>query len=182
MIRRTKCCAKLKCFTKVNYNFLVMKCRELLGALTTHRELLLRSFLEANNIFFLNGSPVCLSFLQRSFHFSSVLISKLRGTSKGNSVRFSINRNLPVLYHASTYSNTKWMDRSSPRKDAILSFLKRFSDDCSDMMPDKNEYHLPFFQNSEVYEQFVVEYSSCTKTIPQLRIIFFQHGSITLGI
>ena len=56
--------------------------------------------------------------------------------------------------------------RHSPLKDAIISFLQRLSDDCSERMSDKSEYHLPFFQKREVYAHFLTEFKRLYNTTP----------------
>jgi len=167
-LRRTSCCKQLKCFKEVNYSFFKQRSKELLSSATVSRRASLQAMRGSDGDYFFNGRRVCTRFLKKSFHFSSDLLANEGGDFHDKSNTSQISNICATSNHDGTYtsSSSTLQFRFSPQKDSIVSFLLRLSEDCSEKMPDKIEYHLPFFQKREVYSHFINEYKKLYKSQP----------------
>ncbi len=158
-LRRMSCCKKLSCFKNVHYEYFLQKSRQLLSSSNTVRRTLLSSMVGADSTLMFNGKLVCVRFMKKAFRFSTECLARDRkpyDETDCNSAQRSANNLTSTA--STTSSRTIGFHKISPQKDAILSFLLRLGEDCSERMPDTNELHLPFFQKREVYALFVNEY------------------------
>lgn len=112
------------------------------------------SFLEPNSeMFFFNTNPVCYSFLEQTFGFSRDLQSSVKGTTCAQNAICADN-------------NGK--DGNGEQLEIITSFLESLAASTADSMPDSEERHLPYIQESAVFGLFVVEFRklSASWTVP----------------
>ncbi len=159
-LRRMSCCKRMKCFRNVPYDYYVQRCRHINSSSSSVRKTILTSMIDADKNFIFNGKPVCVRFMKKSFHFSTEFLARDRRQIEKEDLggeQISANNYLPAKSSSSS-STPENLYRTSPHRDAILSFLIRLGEDCSEKMPDKSELHLPFFQKKEVYSLFVSEY------------------------
>ncbi len=161
-LRRTTCCKQLRCFREVDYGFFIDRCRVILSSSAAVRRNILISMRDSDHDFTFNNRKVCIRFMKKSFHFSTHMMALHR--VKSTNTNASVNGNVSSNHHYSSSSlsssNSSFSGgfyRRSPQKDAIISFLCRLAEDCSDKMPDVDELHLPFFRKHEVYRLFRVE-------------------------
>ncbi len=175
-LRRTKCCKQLKCFSSVQYSFFIERAQQILSVSTVTHRTILQSMLGANNNYYFNGSKVCVAFLKKAFHYSTELIAAVcRDQSNANNTNgndySSIHNptsqrscNGPTCSSSAQLSTSAQYEPPSRQRDAVVSFLERLSEDCSDMMPDRDEFHLRFYQKREVYGLFVDEFKKLYRT------------------
>ncbi len=171
-LRRTTCCKQLKCFQRVDYQYFMHRSQQILSSCPLSRRASLQAMQGSDNQFFFNGKRVCTRFLKNAFRFSTVLMGKdhvptsdLSKTCQSPN-HMSVQSSQVVATSTYTSSSSSLQFRYSPQKDSIISFLLRLSEDCSERMPDKNEYHLPFFQKREVYSHFLSEFKRLYKSEP----------------
>ncbi len=161
-LRRITCCKKFQCFKHVPYNFFMERCRHILSSSAVVRKSILNSMVDAERNFMFNGKTVCVRFMKKAFHFSTDFLARDRKEGpivENNHAELSRSNHCTVTSgSASSSSKVVGFHRVSPHKDAILSFMLRLGEDCSEKMPDAEELHLPFFQKQEVYSLFVNEY------------------------
>ena len=173
-LRKLSCCKK-QCYKHVNYGFYIERCRHLASSAATVRGTVLRSMVDSNNRFMFDGKEVCVRFLRGSFHFSTEFLSRVREEQSKIRTIDNVSNNVQdsVVVSSSHSSRTEDSFRVSPQKDAVISFLLRIAEDCSENMPDANELHLPFFQKSEVYHMFVDEHKKLYDGDPPSSHYFF---------
>lgn len=161
-LRRMVCCKKFQCFKNVPYDYFIQRCRHIISSSPSVRRNILNSMIDAEKNFVFNGKQVCVRFMKQSFHFSTEFLARDRKNHHLNELteeQISTNECITTMTSStSSRSGSESIYRSSPHKDAILSFLLRLGEDCSEKMPDTNELHLPFFQKKEVYCLFLSEY------------------------
>ena len=158
-LKKMSCCRK-KCFRNVNYDYYMERCKYVNSSSALVRKTILLSMLNSNKNFVFNGDEVCVRFMKQAFHFSTEFLARIRIQNENcerNDSQFSGNQRTCTI-SSSASAQSRGLHRPSPQKDAILSFLLRLGEDCSERMPDANEQHLPFFQKRDVYELFVNEY------------------------
>ncbi len=159
-LRRIFCCKSLNCFKEVNYDYFIERARHIITSSPLIRRTILSSMIDADRNFIFNGRQVCVRFMKKSFRFSTELLAhdrKINSPRENVSGNQSGNIDISTLSTSSSSASSGFL-RNSPHKDAIISFLLRLSEDCSEKMPDVSELHLPFFQKGEVYSHFVEEY------------------------
>lgn len=170
-LSRKKCCKKLKCYARVDYDFFMEQAHHLFSVSKATRRTILQSFLGSGKKFHFNGQQVCVFFLKTAFHFSSELLTQvLNSSSIDTAPSASTELTLNVVDH---FSNNRRQQSSFAskanlfrrKKEAIASFLFRLSENCGDFMPNKNEVHLPFHQRKELYSIFVGEFTKLYPTV-----------------
>ena len=132
-----------------------------------------------DNEFYFNQKIVCVRFLKKAFRFSTVLVERSRSLSfqtdqSLQTDQHSMDNGIPITTSTCVSANASIGSRLSPQKDAIISFLLRLSEDCSDRMPDNHELHLPFFQKKEVYQLFLNEYKKLYTHVPPTPHYFYK--------
>jgi len=143
-LAKRKCCTKKCCFANTDVVFLRNEAQKVLVMSKSQRRTYLEGLLETNsNLFFFSGKPVCYSFLEGSFGFSRDM--------QGNVKKIGVNQN-PIT------SNSLDRDRTAQGRDSVICFLEKLAESTADVMPDKDEQHLPYFQKSIVYDIFCEEY------------------------
>ncbi len=160
-MRKTICCKRLKCFQVANYSHFIDRARYILSSSAQVRRATLNSIISSNETFHFNGKEVCVRFLKKAFRFSTSLIAEVRASINSD---HQINENESINHVQSSNTSSSSRPLSSPKpapqKEAVISFLTRLSEDCSNNMPDRNEVHLPFFNKGEVYSLFDRDYKS----------------------
>lgn len=168
-LRRTHCCKAFRCFQVVDFKHYMSRVRHIVSLSVFTRRTYLQSMRGANGAFYFNGKQVCSRFLRRGFHFSSDLMAadidgigipdEVGGRNRphGDQTSFT-NTNRSSNGISSSESDMVDGRPTVRRKDTVVSFLKRLSEDCSDRMPDSAELHLPFFRKYEVYAHFTDEF------------------------
>ncbi len=166
---RTTCCKKLNCFKHVDFDFFLERSKFILFSSATTRSSIVLSMLDSENNYSFNNRKVCIRFMRNSFHFSAVMLAQLRQPNnvitESNSGGQSSHRFRVNLRSSSTNSSNGFY-RHSPQKDAVISFLTRLAEDCSERMPDSTEVHLPFHQKHEVFNLFIKEYKTLYDDTP----------------
>ena len=163
-VRKTECCQKLKCFRKVDFDFYIDQSRIIFAFPQHCRETILRSFLGSDGKFFFNGVQVCGSFMKKGFHFGSSTVTRVRNNGSENSSSSpssSIGATSATERSSNDQRNSSLVNAIEghrKKKEAIVSFLYRLAADCGDLMPDKDEVHLPFHQRKELYPIFSDEF------------------------
>ncbi len=188
-LRRTRCCRSLRCFHTVVFEYYIERAKEIVPASPAARRAILNGFRGMNDKYYFNGRPVCVRFLKMGFHFSSFVLSSHRRaclernsgstiysaaslqTPSTSSTRSDVcNEDSSSSSQLQSADSTNSLSSSSKQKTAIISFLMRLSEDCSDRMPNRPEVHLPFFRRCDVYELFTKEHSSLYpgRTVPSV--------------
>lgn len=148
------CCKKLQCFQNCNLPFLREKMTEILALSTSQRRQVLHGMLGSGKEFHFDGRKVCTSFLLGAFRFSNDLISSVRNNVSRTRTPSSIGATEPVPGQLASAAPSVNTGPESHNRDSIRSFLERTAESTGDMMPDNNEYHLPFYKKNEVYDEF----------------------------
>lgn len=168
-LRSTKCCRRLRCFRHVSYETLMERARFLLSASTATRRNTLKSYRVSNKTFHFDGREVCVTFLKKSFRFSTELISAVR-TGKSTRRRTASKRSNSAIASSRQYFNNQNSPQSPEvsvtsslniickKKEVVISFLLRTAEDCGDSMPNRSEVHLPFFRHMDLYPVFQKEF------------------------
>jgi len=136
---------QLKCFHSTNESFFRAQRARILKLSQKERKYLLHQMLRTvilkgreKKFFFFDGRPVCAKFMRKGFGFCSDLQCSVKGTRKARGTK-SIER----------------MPRSGAVmhvRDHIRLFIQNLAESTSNRMPDTDEFHLPYFQRSHVYE------------------------------
>ena len=172
---RTTCCKKLKCFRRYDYEFYRANAHRILCAPSSQRRTILQSLLGSRKQFKFDGNPVCVAFLKRCFHFSTVLIAEVSSgkisrrpshCSTSSSRPSSSSDNVSGSDSARSTTSNSDLTTEIKKKDAIVSFVQRIAEDCGDMMPNKTEVHLPFYQYQELFPVFDAEFKKLYPTMP----------------
>ena len=145
-LKSMNCCVKLKCFQVANADYLHEKMKESRHFNVQLRKDFLNSMFTSNSTFHFDGREVCSSFLLESFRLTRMMQSNIRKFRTSNDD------------YCTAHNSISTSERASPQRDAIVSFLERLADNTGDCMPDRNEYHLPFFKKQEVFTTFEKEY------------------------
>ncbi len=159
-LRRIKCCKKLMCFKEVNYEHFIERSKHILSSSSVVRRTILNSMIDSNGNYVFDTKIVCIRFMKEAFRFGTEMLArdrKARSAVDHSSADCSENQPISTFTTSSSSKSTSFL-RRSPHKDAIISFLSRLGEDCSERMPDADELHLPFFQKGEVYNHFLDEY------------------------
>lgn len=154
-----QCCIRSKCMDLVDSRFLTEQRSKVLVMSQTERRFYLHRLYDMHSgKFFFDNVRVCTAFLVNAFGFSTCLQSSVKKTG---TEEFSTTR--------STIS----VGRSDSR-DCIISFLQRVAQSTGDSMPDRHEYHLPYFQKIQVYEAFLEEHKKIHTTSPPSLSYFYR--------
>ena len=154
-LRRQDCCKSLRCFLHVDYNYFLLKAKEILSETGYNRGKILYSMLSSEDSFIFNGRKVCSRFLTKAFHFSFYLISstikRRRQESTSSSAAGTVETNAPNGSSSGVYFVP------CEKRESIMSFFIRLCRACGDQMPDRDEVHLPFNRKKDVYQHFLNE-------------------------
>ena len=159
----SRCCKHLKCYRHANFDFYVKKAREIITADRTTRRTILRSFMDSDKKFRFNGRVVCVLFMRKAFHFSSVFISETANgkprthtssSSPSSSQQISATSVNSQAGSSQSNSSDSSVETQVKKRDAVISFIQRTAEDCGDSMPDKIEIHLPFYNYNEIFPVF----------------------------
>ena len=140
----------------------------ILSASHSQRRAVLLTLLGSDKQFRFDGKLVCVMFLKKCFHFSTVLLAEvsrgsvtrpLSSSSSNNSQPHSGDDTSQGLSLQSTTSSSA-IKSDLNKKEAVLSFIQRIADDCGDLMPDRSEKHLPFYQYGELFPVFANEFKN----------------------
>lgn len=146
-LKELQCCRMLKCFEVANVGYLHEKIKEYRKMNVGQRKDVLNVMLSSDGSFYFDGRAVCSTFLLKSFRFTRMMQSNIR--------KFRTTNDDMVTESAPRQgSSSSFPERCSPQRDAIVSYLERLAEDTGDRMPDRNEYHLPFFKKQDVYDAF----------------------------
>lgn len=172
--RRDKisCCKKLRCFRHSNWDYLVQKMKDVRRTTPFQRKALLKDMLCSDNSFQFDGKKVCSTFLKSAFCFTRKMQSDIR--QLGTTIAEPISSADPISVTSSS-SKSLTTEKMSPQRDAVIVFLERLADITGDKMPDRNEFHLPFFKKCEVYEAFEIEFKELHRGAPIPSISYFTH-------
>ena len=190
-LKRYSCCKKLRCFLHVNFDFFMENARIILAASTSKRRTILQSLLGSDNQFRFDGRVICVLFLKLGFHFSTVLISEVSSgkikhpltSIHSSSPSFSSDDNMSQsvsIQCQSEYSPDSPLTTRTKKKEAIIAFVQRISEDCGDSMPHRPEIHLPFYQHKELYPVFEAEFRKLYPTMQPVSIRYFRQVWRTL--
>lgn len=156
-----RCCRKLNCFQTANEDYLKHKIVSYRSKSTDERKTLLRSMVGSDNCFMFDGRRVCSTFLLLAFRFARPMQASVKDdvvSCHSSDVSFtkatSCDGQIASLSPSTNISDPK----RSPHRDAIVSFLERLAESTADRMPDKTEWHLPFFRRRLVYDLFRKEF------------------------
>lgn len=166
------CCKKLRCFRDSNWDYLVQKMKDVRRTTPIQRKALLKDMLCSDNSFQFDGKKVCSTFLKLAFCFTRKMQSQIRQLGATTSEPISSGDPISVTSHS---SKSRLTEKMSPQRDSIVIFLERLADITGDKMPDRDEFHLPFFKKLEVYEAFEMEFKELHRgsTVPS--ISYFTH-------
>ncbi len=179
--RRMVCCKSFKCFKVADYNHTIDRARYVLSASGHIRRATLNSIMSSDGSFHFNGKEVCVRFLKGVFRFSTGLIAEVRASLSSDQRQNEIGSQQHFQpSFTSSSSRPLSSPKPAPQKEAVISFLTRLAEDCSNNMPDRNEVHLPFFNKGEVYSLFHREYkflycneSGSTRSTPRPSYFFW---------
>lgn len=158
-LRNEFCCVKLRCFQKSNPTFLRQKMCQLRSCNCTERRAVLLDMINSQSKFSFDGRTVCTTFLLKAFRFSRKLqISAKHLFQKKHSTIPESIMNHVVSSSENTFAHNP-SATSNLATDSILTFLDRAAAETADRMPDKEEFHLPFFTKKCVYEIFTKEFA-----------------------
>ena len=146
----SSCCKRRQCWKEVDRNFVLHQRQSLLGAPRTERKEFL-SRMRRNNSFWLNETEVCENFLIKAFRFSKDLQASVLGKTWARASPTVEYRTPEVV--------------PSPTRTAILLFLQRIAKGYGDLMPDKQEIHVPWVCKLHLYQKLVREWRG-PKTAP----------------
>lgn len=124
----------------------------LLSSVMSERRRQLKAMCGSDGTFWFDGSPVFGKFFKAAFHFSHYLQAALRAGSAGAS-----SDAISGTGHSNTPSHIS-RHKAAHRRDGIVSFLERITDDSGEKIPDRQERYLPFFRKRDLYTQFLDEY------------------------
>lgn len=163
-LRSQSCCQSNKCFSVVNIPFLRDKMQHYLSIPTSERRKVLHSMCTSAGEYIFDGRAVCVIFLKKAFRFSPDLISEVR--RQPNSVFTNLPDGIREAYHSASSCRSSMSGNNdnsdsfhtSLGMDSIILFLDRIVEDTADLMPDRDEIHLPFFRKNDVYELFVRDF------------------------
>lgn len=151
-------CCKEMCFKQINLRFLRQKMKMYLQLSYQDRRRVLLLMVSSVGEFSFDNISVCSKFLEIAFHFSPQLQADVRRSQTPLSDHYTPN----VLQSLST-GVPKLAEKSTNQQplslDSIILFLDRISRSTAESMPDRNQFHLPFFRTMDVYEIFTKEFS-----------------------
>lgn len=124
--------------------------------------------LELKSCYFFNGRRVCVRFLCKSSAFSSELIVEEPVTTLPSAAHQNAcpgSHENPMSFTTENFGFTSCTDtysrnsKSCAQRDAVVFFLTRLWEDCSDRMPDNSKPHLLFFQIHEFFLRFIDKFN-----------------------
>lgn len=183
-VKREFCCKTLRCFYFVDFNFYMENAKRLTTASTDRRRDVLKTYLGSDKKYRFDGKVVCVTFLKKAFHFSTVMIAevasgKINRDYNSRSSRSSLiasvqSDNLASTSEGSTTIDSEVEPAIKKKKEAIMSFIQRLAEDCGDAMPHKPEVHLPFHQIQEVFPIFDREFRKLYPTTDPVTSSYFR--------
>jgi len=103
-------------------------------------------FQAEDNLFLFDGNRICSRFLANGLGFSKTLQSCIKGTPSA-----AASGSISPMHRESR--------GNADRKCLIVNFLKTLAETTAQLMPDRVEQHLPFFNKSTVYRKFLEDFS-----------------------
>ena len=140
----TSCCKRRQCWKHVDRNFVLTQRQSLVGTTRQERKEFLTR-MRRDGSFWLNETRVCGKFLTRAFRLSKCLQGAVLGKTWSKASPTIEYRKPEVV--------------PSPTRSRIILFLQKIAKGYGDLMPDKQEIHVPWVCKLHLYEKLVREWN-----------------------